>query len=98
VFCAIGNPGGFSRTITSLGVEIVHLMAFRDHHCYTRADMQKIIRQASAHRADIILTTEKDMIKLPDTGGGVLALCIDFVIDADFYEEVFNAAFKSVGG
>ncbi|WP_420266329.1 tetraacyldisaccharide 4'-kinase [Candidatus Magnetominusculus dajiuhuensis] len=91
-FCAIGNPSGFHQTLTSLGANIVHMMQFRDHHYYTKADARKILRAAGAHRADIILTTEKDMAKLPDTMSDVLALCIDFAIEATFYDEVFNLA------
>ncbi|MBF0319153.1 MAG: tetraacyldisaccharide 4'-kinase [Nitrospirae bacterium] len=96
-YCAIGNPRGFSQTIASLGAEIVHVMPFRDHHYYTRADAQRILQMASSHRADIIITTEKDMVKLPEAlrGSSVMALCIDFMVNADFYGEVFNLTLSS---
>ncbi|MBF0555884.1 MAG: tetraacyldisaccharide 4'-kinase [Nitrospirae bacterium] len=91
-FCAIGNPAGFHQTLSSLGADIVHMAQFRDHHYYTEADAGKILRGAEGHRAEVILTTEKDMAKLPDTMPGVVALCIDFAAAADFYGELFSLA------
>ncbi|KWT86802.1 tetraacyldisaccharide 4'-kinase [Candidatus Magnetominusculus xianensis] len=95
-FCAIGNPAGFSQTLfslgSSLGAEIVQMTAFRDHHYYTDADALKIRKTAEAYRAELILTTEKDLLKLPKIMSDALALCIDFTIDAGFYDEVFTLA------
>ncbi|MBF0516603.1 MAG: tetraacyldisaccharide 4'-kinase [Nitrospirae bacterium] len=91
-FSAIGNPEGFHRTLASLGAVIVHKMQFKDHHYYTEADAAKILKGAAAHKSEMIITTEKDMAKLPNSMTGVLALCIELDIDADFYREIFNLA------
>ncbi|MBF0459343.1 MAG: tetraacyldisaccharide 4'-kinase [Nitrospirae bacterium] len=101
-FCAIGSSDGFLGTLTSLGAGIVHKMKFRDHHFYSEADVGKILASAAAYRAEIIITTEKDMAKLSGTcealkDAVILALCIDFTIDSDFYREVFNLAVSESG-
>jgi tetraacyldisaccharide 4'-kinase len=71
-FCGIGNPTAFRRTLESLGAEVIDFRAFPDHHAYTRADVDDLIRWASGLPADgMIATTQKDWVKLrvPDLGG-----------------------------
>ncbi|MCG6553341.1 MAG: tetraacyldisaccharide 4'-kinase [Candidatus Magnetominusculus sp. LBB02] len=92
---AIGNPAGFHKTLTSVGAEIVHTIQFRDHHYYTEADAAKILKSAEAHSAELIITTEKDLLKLPKSIPEVLALSIDFAIDAGFYDEAFKLAISN---
>ena len=40
-------------------------MVFPDHHRYTPADLQEIVRQATTAGAQGVVTTEKDMMNLP---------------------------------
>ncbi len=58
----IAQPGNFYSIIHEWEGEIIDTFEFRDHHDYTAADWQQINRRG--HYADIILTTEKDLIKL----------------------------------
>lgn len=58
----IAHPGSFYSIIHEWEGEIVDTFEFRDHHDYTAADWQQINRRG--HHADIILTTEKDLMKL----------------------------------
>ncbi len=58
----IAQPGNFYSIIHEWEGEIIDTFEFRDHHDYTAADWQKINRRG--HHADIILTTEKDLMKL----------------------------------
>jgi tetraacyldisaccharide-1-P 4'-kinase len=39
-------------------------MSFRDHHYFTQSDIRKIEKAARAAAAAIILTTEKDAVRL----------------------------------
>ncbi len=59
--CGIGNPASFLDTLrqNAAGIESI---TFRDHHRYTARDLKKI--HALAEKADFIVTTEKDMVKL----------------------------------
>jgi tetraacyldisaccharide 4'-kinase len=63
-FCGIGTPRQFRLTLQRLGVEIVAFVAFPDHHPYTRAEIGQLILSARQHRADILVTTEKDGVRL----------------------------------
>lgn len=64
VFCGVGNPEGFRRTLAEVGVEPVDFRVFPDHHPYDRADVESLIRWATGHGADLALTTQKDLVKL----------------------------------
>ena len=39
-------------------------MAFRDHHRFTQRDVQRIAAAAKSSSAAIVLTTEKDAVRL----------------------------------
>lgn len=58
----IANPVGFYETIREWDGEVVDTLEFPDHHEYTAQDWQDINRRG--HHADMILTTEKDLVKL----------------------------------
>ncbi len=65
-FAGIAKPEAFEETIVTLGGEVVSLIAFPDHHRYTTSDIKEIKRAASNYSSEIIVTTEKDGIKLID--------------------------------
>ncbi|HAO71013.1 MAG TPA: tetraacyldisaccharide 4'-kinase [Planctomycetaceae bacterium] len=62
---AIGNPGAFHRTLTTLGHEPVATLTFPDHHKYTTDDIHRISEETESVGAEIIVTTLKDLVKLP---------------------------------
>ncbi len=64
IFCAIGNPDAFSLNLEKLGAHIVGNKFFRDHHQYTINDLRKIDAEAKRKEASIILTTQKDMVRV----------------------------------
>ena len=68
-FCGIGNPEGFRRTLASLDPQLAssNLLTFPDHHHYTDSDLALIAARARSHGANRLLTTEKDLVKLPST-------------------------------
>lgn len=74
-FCGIGNPEGFRRTMAHLGVDLDSpggLRVFPDHHAYSAGDVADLARWARDGRAELVLTTQKDLVKLRDvTIGGV---------------------------
>lgn len=64
-FCGIGNPQAFRQTLIDLGGAICDFRIFPDHHAYTRADMEGLWGWAERQASDcIVLTTEKDLVKL----------------------------------
>ncbi|MBN1782991.1 tetraacyldisaccharide 4'-kinase [bacterium] len=60
----IANPDSFLDTLRSCAVEPLEMMRFPDHHWYTPNDLKKIARVAAKHQASLILTTEKDGVRL----------------------------------
>jgi tetraacyldisaccharide 4'-kinase len=67
-FCGIGNPESFRREIEALGITVAELIPFPDHHRYTRHDLEIIESRAVGVRADGVLLTQKDAVKIPAEG------------------------------
>ncbi len=64
-FCAIGSPGSFFATLTSLGVTLVDQRAWPDHHAFTSSDVQQLIAWTEqTPDVDWVLCTRKDWVKL----------------------------------
>jgi tetraacyldisaccharide 4'-kinase len=64
-FCGIGNPNAFRKTITDLGATAIDFKAFSDHHPYSSRDLHDLNVWARQQNSDaIILTTQKDLVKL----------------------------------
>lgn len=90
-FCGIGNPGGFAHTLLTFGSTLVGFKSFADHQVYEGAGLETMYQEAMRVMADMIVTTEKDFVKLssfilPDT---VAALRVEFDISRDFYDSIF---------
>lgn len=62
--CALGNPAAFEATVREFGLTAAGTLRFDDHHQYTAEDISRMARQAQALGA-VIVTTEKDAVKLP---------------------------------
>jgi len=63
-FCAIGNPRSFFDQLRREDRTLVATRAFRDHHHYTQADVDLVVREATAAGAGGLITTAKDEVKL----------------------------------
>jgi tetraacyldisaccharide 4'-kinase len=70
-FCGIGNPDAFRLTIEPLCGALVGFRTFSDHHPYSAPEVAELSRWARDLGADLILTTQKDLVKLRagDLGG-----------------------------
>lgn len=65
-FCGLGNPENFYALLRREGFNIAETRSFRDHHAYSQADADEVIKAATDSRADILLTTAKDAVKLSE--------------------------------
>lgn len=72
-FCGIGNPAGFQRTLAEIDPQLSHVkhLVFPDHHDYQSDDLLRIAAAAQDVNANLLLTTEKDLVKLPPQIDGV---------------------------
>jgi tetraacyldisaccharide 4'-kinase len=73
-FCGIGNPEGFRRTLENLGVAPLGFRTFADHHAYDRTDVAALADWARELGADLVLTTQKDYVKLRTSNLGPISL------------------------
>jgi len=63
--CAIGNPDAFlAEARSEVGERLVGSIVMRDHDSYSASAVRRLCRRAESARADVILTTEKDWVKL----------------------------------
>ncbi len=60
----IAHPDRFVATAESLGFSIAEHIVYRDHHPYTTADVEEIVRKALKQQCSIVVCTEKDAVKL----------------------------------
>ena len=63
---AIGDNRGFKKTVEKIGANIVGHSKFLDHHKFKTSDLQKVQNDAKKFSANYIITTEKDLVKIPD--------------------------------
>jgi tetraacyldisaccharide 4'-kinase len=78
----IADPRGLYRLIHEWEGEIVETLEFPDHHCYTARDWQQIARMGRL--VDLIITTEKDILKLarfPFAKDKLLALRVAMTVE-----------------
>ncbi|MBN2447947.1 MAG: tetraacyldisaccharide 4'-kinase [Phycisphaerae bacterium] len=62
--CGLGNPGTFGRLLEPLAGCVRTVLAFGDHHRYTRRDADIIAEAARLRGVDLVVTTRKDWGKL----------------------------------
>jgi len=84
LFAGVGHPGAFVTTARRLGVEVVGTRWFPDHHRYSRADVAALVAGKSFPPHDLLLTTEKDAVKLTDLDDGARATIGVVKIGIDF--------------
>jgi tetraacyldisaccharide 4'-kinase len=60
----LARPAGFVQTVQALGAIVVGYRLFRDHHAFTRDELQRIDHDALQSRATWVLTTEKDAVRM----------------------------------
>ena len=63
-FAAIERPERFFSDLTSAGWNVVGTKAFRDHHHFSKGDLGRVAAAAQSAGAAIVLTTEKDAVRL----------------------------------
>ncbi|MCI5779931.1 MAG: tetraacyldisaccharide 4'-kinase [Lentisphaeria bacterium] len=62
---AIARPDSFERFLEDFGAELVLKDHFADHHRYTQQEIIDFVNQAKAAGAEMIVTTEKDAVRIP---------------------------------
>jgi tetraacyldisaccharide 4'-kinase len=99
VFCGIGNPSAFLNTLTKIGVQLVGSKTYNDHHIYTNKDIKDIYEQTLYLDAQLVLTTQKDWMKISsmklpttDLTFAYLIMEIEFISGQDKLKQLIDAA------
>lgn len=61
---AIADAEQFFQTLRTLGLNVVREVKFQDHHSYTKEDIDSLIASPEMSAVHVVVTTEKDMVKL----------------------------------
>jgi tetraacyldisaccharide 4'-kinase len=64
LFAGLAQPASFDALVRGLRAKIVGTRWFRDHHAYSAADLRQLRREATVAGADVLVTTEKDLMRL----------------------------------
>jgi tetraacyldisaccharide 4'-kinase len=67
-FAGIAKPEVFRETLLKLGAEVSHFRSFRDHHLFLESELQDLLAERQRLRADLLITTEKDYVRLGHLG------------------------------
>lgn len=82
-FCGIGNPNSFFKTLQEIGAELTAKRAFPDHNFYNQNDLYLIKHDFLDYKPEMIITTEKDTVRLLEIKDIILELPI-------YYLEIFT--------
>jgi len=63
--CGIAAPESFEGGLRKLGARIDLAKRYIDHHRYTEAELQSFINRCIRRDLEIIVTTEKDAVRMP---------------------------------
>jgi tetraacyldisaccharide 4'-kinase len=61
----IAQPESFEQSLVKLGAELVYAKRFADHHRFTQQELINVINRSKKRQAAVILTTQKDAVRLP---------------------------------
>jgi len=62
--CAIARPESFASALAALGAVPVRSRHYADHHWFSAAELAELEADFIASAADLLVTTEKDMVRL----------------------------------
>lgn len=89
IFSALASPDSFERTVESLSARIIGKKNFPDHHNYQKSDIDEILTLAKD--AEVIITTEKDAVKLSDFSEELnIAYTLEIDVEVENKENFFR--------
>ncbi|MEN8725621.1 MAG: tetraacyldisaccharide 4'-kinase [Lentimonas sp.] len=92
-FSGIASPESFENMLRGYGAEIRYNQRFLDHHRFSRYEIQHLYKKAGAADLDMIVTTEKDAVRLfEDIKAPIPIYYLRLEIDILSGEEDFDAA------
>lgn len=90
LFSGIGDPESFTKTVQNLNIRILDSINFKDHKNYSKSDIKRIRNKYIKTGADVILTTEKDFLKIGETDLPIYTIPITMDIDEKGYAHILK--------
>ena len=94
-FSGLARNAQFRDTLAAAGFRVKGFLPFPDHHAYVRGDLDRIAREAGGLPA---ITTEKDLVRLPDDvpfSVGALRVEVEYLVG---WEEVSRLILDRLDG
>lgn len=85
-FAGLADNDQFFRLVEQVGAVIAGRRSFPDHHRYATSEIESLRHLLDANRGDLLLTTEKDAVKLRDDE--IASLRVDLEVDEQLLERV----------
>jgi tetraacyldisaccharide 4'-kinase len=96
-FSGIATPERFEATLRDVGVNLVANRRFLDHHAFAEEDLDEILERALRAKAEYIVTTEKDAVRLQtEFHPSIPLLYIRLDVDVMGGNEGFNSAIERI--
>jgi len=95
-FSGIARNDDFKKTVEALGCFLTGFKPFPDHHPYGAGDLDRIAGEVRKSRARMILTTEKDAVRIPESFSWSVPVAV-IALDVTFQpgSESFDAFIKN---
>lgn len=87
----IARPERFFAAVHAQGLQVVRELAYPDHHWFSARDLDTIRRAAVETQAELVITTEKDAVRVgPQPGWAVLPMEAAIEPEPDFEAWLMN--------
>lgn len=83
-FAGIARPQRFFEDLEQAGWRLAGRRSFPDHHRYSHRELAEISAAAKASGAAVVLTTEKDYVRLSDAASEIIAIPMEISIEPAF--------------
>ncbi len=108
IFSGLANHSSLRLLLEMSGTKVSGELTYPDHYNYSKKDIEEIMSRAANLNADMIVTTEKDLVRIPRQEPGtqdsellnkMWALRIEFIIeDGERWESLLFSKKQSGGG
>jgi len=85
-FAGLADNDQFFASLRALGLTVAGTKGFRDHHRYTPADIAAVKAAARDAGAKIVVTTEKDAVKIDDRD--IIPIAAEMIVEPEVLEAI----------
>jgi len=97
LFCGIGKPQNYRKTVEDLGVDIVEELPVADHATLSNKELLSFAKAVGRKGGELILCTEKDFVKMQLSYYNGLPICyVESELEVIYGKEHYEALRKRV--